>query len=49
MWIRIVKIKGRWRDKRKVILMLIVMGIWSKVKGKGKVGENVIVNYKINK
>ena len=28
MGIRIVKIKGRWRDKGKVILMLIVVGRW---------------------
>ena len=25
---RVVKIKGRWRDKRKVILMLIVVERW---------------------
>ena len=39
MGIRIVKIKGRWRDKGIVILMLIVVGRWKgKKKGK-KVGE----------
>ena len=34
MGIRIVKIKGRWRDKGRVILMLIVVGKW-----KGKTEE----------
>ena len=28
MGIRIVKIKGRWRDKGRAILMLIVVGRW---------------------
>ena len=35
--IKIVKIKGRWRDKRRVILMLIVVERW---KGK-KEGEKL--------
>ena len=37
MGIRIIKIKGRWRDKGRVILMLIVVGRW---KGK-KEGEKL--------
>ena len=48
MEIRIVKMKGRWRDKRK-ILMLIVVGKWKSEKEEKKVRENVTINYKINK
>ena len=36
MGIRIVKIKGRWRDKGKVILMLIVVEKWKGKKEWGK-------------
>ena len=48
MEIRRAKIKGRGRDKGRVILRLRVVERWKGKKGERNVGGNVTIKYKID-